>query len=113
MNIEEIEQEAKKAGLTPAEYVKTLTKEAPAAAPAPAQLRMQYVFVTLADGRRGAFCGPELIGKAELLLKPPVLQDIVFSEPKEYVPPTPEEVKETPSADPKIEDKPSDVGEKA
>jgi hypothetical protein len=45
--------------------------------------RLQYVFITLADGRRGVFAGPELITKAELLLKPPVLVDLVFSEPKE------------------------------
>jgi hypothetical protein len=46
-------------------------------------IKLQYVFITLADGRRGAFAGPELISKAELLLKPPVLVDLVFSEPKE------------------------------
>jgi hypothetical protein len=45
--------------------------------------RLQYVFITLADGRRGVFAGPELISKGELLLKPPVLVDLVFSEPKE------------------------------
>jgi hypothetical protein len=45
--------------------------------------RLQYVFITLADGRRGVFAGPELITKAEFLLKPPVLVDLVFSEPKE------------------------------
>lgn len=47
------------------------------------KISMQYVFITLADGRRGVFAGPALITKAELLLKPPVLVDLVFSEPKE------------------------------
>jgi hypothetical protein len=57
------------------------------------RVRMQYVFITLADGRRGAFAGPELITKAELLLKPPVLVDLVFSEPKEVEEPKVEEQK--------------------
>ena len=52
------------------------------------RVRMQYVFITLADGRRGVFAGPELITKAELLLKPPTLVDLVFSEPKEVEKPT-------------------------
>jgi len=77
----------------------------------PKELRMQYVFVTLADGRRGAFAGPELISKAELMLKPPTLVDIVFSEPKDLEQPKP--VEEVPSADTKADDKPADVGEKA
>lgn len=88
------------------------TKTDVAATPTP--LRMQYVFVTLADGRRGAFCGPELIGKAELLLKPPTLVDIVFSEPKEMTAPVTEEV---PSADTKVDEAPvvapSDSGQVA
>ena len=56
--------------------------------------RMQYVFITLADGRRGVFAGPELITKTELLLKPPVLVDLVFSEPKGIE--EPKDVTETP-----------------
>ena len=68
--------------------------------------RMQYVFVTLADGRRGVFMGPELISKAELLLKPPVLADIVFAEPRD-VETTPPVNKEAPSADQKVDEKPA------
>lgn len=45
--------------------------------------KIQYIFITLADGRRGVFAGPELISEAELKLKPPVLADLIFSEPKE------------------------------
>lgn len=68
--------------------------------------RMQYVFVTLADGRRGAFAGPELIGKAELLLKPPTLVDIVFSEPRDLDQPV--QAQEVQSADTKTDDEPAD-----
>jgi hypothetical protein len=46
------------------------------------QINMQYVFVTLANGKRGVFAGPELISKAELTLCPPRIVDIIFSEPK-------------------------------
>jgi hypothetical protein len=73
-------------------------KDAPKVEEKP-KVKMQYIFITLGDGRRGVFAGPELITKAELLLKPPVLADIVFSEPKEMSQPEePKEVKseETP-----------------
>lgn len=50
------------------------------------QINMQYVFITLANGKRGVFVGPELISKGELLLSPPRIVDLVFSEPKAQEP---------------------------
>lgn len=47
--------------------------------------RIQYVGITLLDGRRGVFAGPEFVTKAELMLKPPSIKDVVFSEPRELV----------------------------
>jgi hypothetical protein len=47
--------------------------------------KMQYVFVTLSDGRRGVFVGPELITRDEVVAGSPRLVDVVFSEPREEV----------------------------
>lgn len=57
------------------------------------KISMQYVFITLADGRRGVFAGPTLITKTELLLNPPRLVDLVFSEPKDPPIESKEEIK--------------------
>lgn len=72
--------------------------------------KIQYVSVTLADGRKGVFAGPELIPNAELLLAPPRLVSIDFSQPMDYPkPPVVEptvEVKEEPKIESKLEDSP-------
>lgn len=71
-------------------------------------VKMQHVVITLADGRKGIFVGPELITAAELKLKPPVLTNIDFSEPRFFEPrdvaPTTETPKEVAPNEPPSED---------
>jgi hypothetical protein len=77
MNAEEIEKNAKEAGVTPGQYLKQLNDapkiaeeaavEVAAASEAPI-VKMQHVIITLADGRRGVFMGPELIKEVEFKL---------------------------------------------
>jgi len=43
---------------------------------------IQWVLVTLQDGRKGMFAGPVLVGKAELTLKPPLISEVVICEPR-------------------------------
>lgn len=73
--------------------------------------KIQYVSVTLADGRKGIFAGPELIANAELLLAPPRLVSIDFSQPMDY-PQAPKIEVET-KEEPKSEPNPGTVEEKA
>lgn len=59
-------------------------------APKPAIPKMQYLFVTLADGRKGAFAGPELVTRAEMTLNcVPRLVSVEFSPPREVEEPKP------------------------
>lgn len=48
----------------------------------PDKLAMQTVIVTLNNGKRGAFIGPELISSVELLLNPPSPVSIDFLPPR-------------------------------
>lgn len=52
--------------------------------------KMQYLFVKLADGRKGTFVGPELVTRAEMTLNcVPHLVSVEFSLPKEVEEPKP------------------------
>lgn len=116
MTPEEIERQAKAAGVTPGEYLKSLgdapkvAEEAAvevAAEPGEAIVKMQHVIITLADGRRGVFMGPELIKEIEFTLGTvprPVAID--FDPPRAVAVPVPREtppVEETPNADTKVD----------
>lgn len=81
-------------------------------------VRMQHVIITLADGRRGVFMGPEFIKEVEMKLgMVPKLVSVDFDPPRAVAVPVPREVpkEEVPSADQKAEaEQPAgDVGEKA
>jgi len=86
----------------------------------PSVVRMQHVFITLADGRRGVFMGPELIKEIEMKLNMvPKLVSVDFDPPRAVAVPIPRPKPEAPteevqSADQKAPEQPaSDVGEKA
>jgi hypothetical protein len=88
----------------------TAPEEKPAETPKVPAVKMQHVFITLSDGRRGVFMGPELIKAIEFKLgvvPRPVAID--FEPPREFsVPVTKEEVKEELiNADQKVDDKPA------
>lgn len=117
MTPEEIERQAKIAGVTPGDYLKRnaeVIEEAAvevASTPEAPIVRMQHVIITLADGRRGVFMGPELIKEVEFKLgvvPRPVAID--FDPPRAVAVPVPREtdpvadpVEETPNADTKID----------
>jgi len=71
--------------------------------------KIQYVSITLHDGRKGIFAGPELISNAELTLSPPRLVSIDFSQPREYPSQPQPEIKV--SEEPKIEEAKNDSTE--
>lgn len=124
MTPDEIERQAKAAGVTPGEYLKSLN-DAPkvaeeaaveaAAEPEQPIVKMQHVIITLADGRRGVFMGPELIKEVEFKLgvvPRPVAID--FDPPRAVAVPVPREtvpvadpVEETPNADTKTNEQPA------
>lgn len=87
-----------------------LSVESPAESAAPV-VRMQHVIITLADGRRGVFLGPELIKEVEMKLgMVPQLTSVDFDPPRAVSVPVPREtppVEETPNADQKTDDKPA------
>lgn len=60
----------------------------------PKVTHVQAVIVTLADGRRAAFMGPMFVSKAELMLKPPVISEVVICEPRPIKEPKIEEAKD-------------------
>lgn len=72
---------------------------------------MQRVIITLADGRRGVFMGPELIKEVEMKLNMvPKLVSVDFDPPRTVSMPSPRDipkVEETPSADTKVDDAPA------
>lgn len=74
-------------------------------------VRMQHVIITLADGRRGVFMGPELIKEIEMKLNAvPKLVAIDFDPPRAVAMPVPREtppVEETPNADTKVDEQPA------
>jgi len=81
-------------------------------------VKMQHVIITLADGRRGVFMGPELIKEIEMKLNTvPKLVAIDFDPPRAVAMPVPREVpsdpvadpvkEETPNADTKVDDAPA------
>lgn len=98
----DIEQKAKEAGLTPGDYLKKVTEEAElakaaavetAATPEAPVVKMQHVIITLADGRRGVFMGPELIKDIEMKLGTvPKLVSIDFDPPRAVAVPVPREI---------------------
>lgn len=81
-------------------------------------VKMQHVIITLADGRRGVFMGPELIKEVEMKLgMVPQLTSVDFDPPRAIAVPIPrEEVKdadkETVESKPDA-DSPGSVEEKA
>lgn len=107
MNAEEIEKNAKEAGVTPGQYLKQLN-DAPkiaeeaaieAAATEAPVVKMQHVIITLADGRRGVFMGPELIKDVEFKLgvvPRPVAID--FDPPRAVAVPVPRDAEKTEEA---------------
>ena len=78
-------------------------------------VRMQHVIITLADGRRGVFMGPELIKEVEMKLNVvPKLVSVDFDPPRAVSIPVPREtvpvadpVEETPNADTKVDATPA------
>lgn len=111
---EDIEKEAQAAGVTPGELLKKEKADAihdaaveAAAEPAHPIVKMQHVIITLADGRRGVFMGPELIKEIEFKLGTvprPVAID--FDPPRAVAIPLPRDVaktEETPNADTKVD----------
>lgn len=74
-------------------------------------VRMQHVIITLADGRRGVFMGPELIKEVEMKLgMVPKLVSVDFDPPRAVSIPVPREtppVEETPNADTKVDEQPA------
>jgi len=121
MTPEEIERQAKAAGVTPGEFLKkindTVEEVATEVASTPENpiVKMQHVIITLADGRRGVFMGPELIKEVEFklgIVPRPVAIDfdppraVAVPVPRETVPVT-DPVEETPNADTKVDDKPA------
>lgn len=129
MTPDEIEKAAQERGVTPKEILKeqtTLAADAAveaAADPEKPVVRMQHVVITLADGRRGVFMGPELIREVEMKLNMvPKLVSVDFDPPRAVAVPIPREIpKEETSADPKVQEQPAEaagdagasVGEKA
>lgn len=114
MTPEEIERQAKVAGVSAGEYLKSLNdapkieEKAVVEEPKPALPKMQYVIVVMADGRRGVFAGPELVTRAEMTLNcVPRLVSVDFSMPKEVAEPKPlGEVIQEANSDPKADAKP-------
>lgn len=96
---EDIERIAKEKGITPKEVLKNeANKDSIAPETEAKEVRlpdMQHLIVTLADGRRGVFTGPALVTKAELILSPPRIASLDFSEPKPMS--LPEPIKEEPA----------------
>lgn len=84
--------------------------ETPVEAPKAPAVKMQHVIITLADGRRGVFMGPELIKEIEMKLNTvPKLVSIDFDPPRAVSMPVPREIppmEETPNADTKVDDAP-------
>lgn len=91
-----------------AENVAVKVSEEIAATPV---VHMQHVIITLADGRRGVFMGPELIKEVEIKLNMvPKLVSVDFDPPRAVAIPVPREtppVEETPNADTKVDDTPA------
>lgn len=76
---------------------------------------MQHVIITLADGRRGVFMGPEFIKEVEMKLGlVPKLVSVDFDPPRVVSVPVPREVptdlikEEMPNADTQAESKPAE-----
>lgn len=118
MTKDEIERQAKAAGVTPGEWLKSnqVAEEAAVetiATPSQPIVEMQHVIITLADGRRGVFMGPALIKEIEMKLNTvPKLVAIDFDPPRAVAVPVPREVptdsvEETPDADTKIDEQPA------
>lgn len=89
-------------------------------APQESVVNFQHVIITLADGRRGVFMGPELIKEIEMKLNTvPKLVSIDFDPPRAVAMPVPRETvpvndpvsdpvkEETPNADTKVDDAPA------
>lgn len=71
---------------------------------------MQHVIITLADGRRGVFMGPELIKEVEIKLNiVPKLVSVDFDPPRSVSMPVPRDIAKTEEAasDTKVDDKPA------
>lgn len=80
--------------------IKDVAKKVPSIA-------MQHVIITLADGRRGVFMGPQLITETEMKLGVvPRLVSVDFDPPKVFTSDKPV-VEETPDADKKIDESPA------
>ena len=56
----------------------------------PKVTQIQHIIVQFSDGRKGVFAGPAVIGKAELMLKPPIIAEVVICDPRDIVDPTEE-----------------------
>lgn len=74
-------------------------------------VKLQHVIITLADGRRGVFMGPEFIKEVEMKLNlVPKLVSVDFDPPREVIVPEPRPVptdaKEA-ASDPKVESQPA------
>lgn len=74
---------------------------APEAPKPPEITHLQHVIVTFADGRRGIFAGPMVVGMAELRLKPPTISEVVICEPRPINPPQEESKDGNPKTDEK------------
>ena len=115
MTPEEIEAAAKERGVAPGEILKeqaTVAADAAietAADPDRPVVRMQHVIITLADGRRGVFMGPEFIKEIEMKLgMVPKLVSVDFDPPRAVAVPVPREApKEEANADTKTEEQPT------
>lgn len=74
-------------------------------------IKMQHVIITLADGRRGVFMGPELIKEVEMKLGTvPKLVSIDFDPPRAVSVPVPRDlppIEETHNADTKESPEPT------
>lgn len=66
-------------------------EEQPKVPETPKVTHTQVVIVSLSDGRRGAFMGPMLVSKGELMLKPPMITDVTICEPRVIEEPKPAE----------------------
>lgn len=125
MNTEDIERSAREAGLTPGAYLKKLADDAELAKAAAVEtaakedegiVKMQHVIITLSDGRRGVFMGPELIKEVEFklgIVPRPVAID--FDPPRAVAVPVPrdaEKIEEATNAEQKP-DNPVDAAPQA
>ena len=45
-------------------------------------INTQMVFISLSNGKRGVFVGPELISLTEMSLSPPRITEVVFDKPR-------------------------------